>query len=82
MKSIFLELISVDPGLDKLSIKIKKSHQIIPDMNVTEKIKKDSFENRAAGKEYKIFENNYWLISGKMDDEDEQSIWIEIFNKQ
>ena len=82
MKSIFLELIPVDPGLDNFSTEIKKSHHITPDMNVIERIKKESFENRAAGKEYKVFENNYWLISGKMDDEDEQSIWIEIFKKQ
>jgi hypothetical protein len=46
-----------------------------------EKIKKELFENRAEGKEYKIFENNNWLISGKMDDEDVQSIWVEIFKK-
>ena len=51
-------------------------------MNVIERIKKESFENRAGGKEYKIFVNNHWLISGKMDDEDEQSIWVEIFKKQ
>ena len=81
MKSIFLELIPVDPGLDRFADEIKKTYQIIPDMNVIERIKKESFENRAAGKEYKVFENNYWLISGKMDDEDEQSIWIEIFKK-
>ena len=82
MKSIFFELIPVDPGLDRLSAEIKKSYQISPDMNVIERIKKESFENRAGGKEYKIFENNHWLISGKMDDEDEQSIWVEIFKKQ
>ena len=82
MKSIFLELIPVDPGLDRLAAEIKKSYQITPDMNVIERIKKESFENRAAGKAYKIFENTYWLISGTMDDEDEQSIWIEIFKKQ
>ena len=82
MKSIFFELISVDPGLDRLLTEIKKSYQIIPDLNVVEKIKKETFENRANGKEYKIFENHYWLISGKMDDEDEQSIWVEIIKKQ
>ncbi len=82
MKSIFFELIPVDPGLDRLSAEIKKSYQITPDMNVIERIKKESFENRASGKEYKIFENNHWLISGKKDDEDEQSIWVEIFKKQ
>lgn len=72
----------VDPGLDRFSTEIKKSYQITPDMHVIERIKKESFENRASGKEYKVFENNHWLISGKMDDEDEQSIWIEIFKKQ
>lgn len=82
MKSIFLELIAVDPGLDKLAAEIKKTHQITPDMNVIERIKKETFENRAAGKSYKIFENAFWLITGMMDDEDEQSIWIEISKKE
>ncbi len=81
MKSIFLELIPVDPGLDRLAVEIKKGYQIVPDMHVIERIKKESFENRAGGKGYTIFENDHWLISGTMDDEDEQSIWIEIFKK-
>ncbi len=82
MKSIFLELIPVDPGLDRLAAEIKKSHQIIPDVNVIERIKKETFENRASGKSYKLFENTHWLITGMMDDEDEQAIWVEIFKKQ
>ena len=82
MKSIFLELIPVDPGLDKLAPEIKKIYQITPDMNVIERIKKETFENRAAGKAYKLFDNNYWLVTGTMDDEDEQSIWVEIIKKQ
>ena len=82
MKSNFLELIPVDPGLDRLAAELKKSHQIIADMNVIERIKKETFENRAAGKRYIIFENNFWLVSGMMDDEDEQSIWIEMLKKQ
>jgi hypothetical protein len=81
VKSVFLELITVDPGLDKLSLEVKNIYQIVPDVKMIEKIKKELFENRAEGKEYKIFENNNWLISGKMDDEDVQSIWVEIFKK-
>ena len=82
MKSIFLELIPVDPGLDKLAAEIKKTHQIVLDQKVIERIQKETFENRAGGKTYTLFENHYWLVSGKMDDEDEQSIWVEIIKKQ
>ncbi|HAO98993.1 MAG TPA: hypothetical protein DCQ83_02995 [Fibrobacteres bacterium] len=82
MKSLFLELIPVDPGLDKFSAEVKKVYQIILDQKIIERIQKEVFENRAAGKAYTLFENQYWLISGKMDDEDEQSIWMEIIRKQ
>ncbi len=82
MKSIFLELFPVDPGLDRFSAEIKKSYQIVLGTHVIERIKKETFENRADGKEYKLFENNHWLISGKIDDEDVQSIWVEIFKKR
>jgi hypothetical protein len=81
MKSVFLELMPVDPGLDKFSVEIKKIYQIVPDEKIIDKIKRETFENRSNGKEYQIFQNNHWLISGKMDDEDLQSIWVEIFKK-
>lgn len=81
MKSIMLELIPVDPGLDKLLLEIKASYQIVPDAHVINRIKDDSFKGIADGKEYKIFENQVWLINGKIDDEEPESIWIEIFKK-
>ena len=82
MKSILLELISIDPGLDKFLVQIKNSYQIVPDAKCIGRIQKDSIENIADGKDYKIFENSSWLISGKIDDEDVGSIWIEVFKKQ
>ncbi len=82
MKSIMLELIPIDPGLDKLLVEIKASYQIVPEAKIINRIKQDSIENIADGQDYKIFENNSWLISGKIDDEDPGSIWIEIFKKQ
>jgi hypothetical protein len=81
MKSIMLELIPIDPGLDKLLVDIKNSYQIVPDSKTIDRIKKDSIENIADGREYKIFDNNSWLITGKIDDEEPGSIWIEIFKK-
>jgi hypothetical protein len=81
MKSIMLELIPIDPGLDKLLADIKNSYQIVPDSKIIDRIKKDSIESIADGREYKIFDNNSWLISGKIDDEEPGSIWIEIFKK-
>jgi hypothetical protein len=81
MKSIMLELIPVDPGLDKFLMEMKNSYQIVPDANIINRIKKDSLENIADGREYKIFENSNWFISGKIDDEEPGSIWIEVFKK-
>lgn len=81
MKSIMLELIPVDPGLDKLLFDIKSSYQIVPDATVINRIKNDSVRNIAEGLEYRIFENGSWLINGKIDDEEPGSIWIEIFRK-
>ena len=81
MKSIMLELIPIDPGLDKFLIEIKNSYQIVPDSKIINRIQQDSIENIADGKDYKIFENSSWLISGKIDDEDIGSIWIEVFKK-
>jgi hypothetical protein len=81
MKSILLEMILVESQLDKLLNKFKDDYQIIADLNVVNRIKKDSIENIADGKEYKIFENNHWLISGKIDDEEPASIWVEVFKK-
>jgi hypothetical protein len=81
MKSIMLELIPVDPGLDKLLLEIKASYQIVPDAHIITRIKADSFKGIADGKEYKIFDNQAWLIIGKIDDEEPESIWIEIFKK-
>lgn len=77
-----LELIPIDPGLDKFLVEIKDSYQIVPDSKIINRIKKDSIENIADGQDYKIFENSSWLISGKIDDEDLGSIWIEVFKKQ
>ena len=82
MKSILLELIPIDPGLDKFLVEIKKSYQIVPDAKIINRIQQDSIENIAEGKEYRIFDNSYWLITGKIDDEDPGSIWIEVFKKQ
>jgi hypothetical protein len=81
MKSIMLELIPVDPGLDQLLIDIKKAYQIVPDPAVIAMIKRDSFGNVADGREYKVFDNPNWLITGKIDDEEPESIWIEVFKK-
>ncbi|MDQ3001710.1 MAG: hypothetical protein M3Y08_10670 [Fibrobacterota bacterium] len=81
MKSIMLELIPIEPGLDELLVKIQNSYQIVPDSKIINRIKKDSIENIADGKDYKIFENTNWLISGKIDDEEPESIWIEVFKK-
>lgn len=76
-----LELIPIDPGLDKFLVEIKNSYQIVPDSRIINRIQKDSIESIADGKEYKIFENGSWLISGKIDDEEPESIWIEVFKK-
>ncbi len=76
-----LELIPVDPGLDNLLVEIKRSYQIVADPNVIHRIKNDSFRNIADGQEYRIFDNAYWQINGKIDDEEPGSIWIEIFKK-
>lgn len=76
-----LELIPVDPGLDKLLAEIKSSYQIIPDPNVIQRIKNDSVRNIADGQEYRIFDSAQWQITGKIDDEEPGSIWIEIFKK-
>jgi hypothetical protein len=81
VKSIMLELISIDPGLDKFLVEIKSSYQIVPDSKIIERIRKDSIENIADGKDYKIFDSSSWLISGKIDDEEPGSIWIEVFKK-
>jgi hypothetical protein len=81
VKSIMFELITIDPGLDKFLIEIKTSYQIVPDSKIINRIQKDSIENIAEGKEYKIFESSNWLISGKIDDEEPGSIWIEVFKK-
>jgi hypothetical protein len=81
MKSILLELIPVDPGLDKLLAEIKKTYQIIPDLGIVNRIKNDSFRNVADGREYPIFDSVQWQITGKIDDEDTSSIWVEIFKK-
>jgi hypothetical protein len=81
MKSIKLELIPVDPGLDKLLSEMKTTHQIVPDANVINRIKSDSIRNIADGQEYRIFENGSWLITGKIDDEEPDSVWIEVFKK-
>lgn len=81
MKSILLELIPVDPGLDKLLAEIKTNYQIIPDLGIINRIKNDSFRNIADGYEYRIFDNSYWQINGKIDDEEPGSIWVEIFKK-
>ena len=81
MKSILLEMITVESQLDKLLAKFKDDYQIIADLKVVARIKKDSIENIADGKEHKIFENNNWLISGKIDDEEPESIWVEVFKK-
>ena len=81
MKSIMLELIPIDPGFDKFLTEIKKSYQIVPDSKIINRIRQDSIENIADGQEYKIFENQSWLITGKIDDEEPGSIWIEIFKK-
>lgn len=81
MKSIMLELIPVDPGLDNLLLEIKSSYQIVPDTLVINRIKNDSVNNIADGREYRIFDNGGWLVTGKIDDEEPGSIWIEIFKK-
>ena len=81
MKSIRLELIPVDPGLDKLLLEMKTAYQIVPDANVINRIKDDSIRNIAEGQEYRIFENSSWLITGKIDDEEPDSVWIEVFKK-
>jgi hypothetical protein len=82
MKSIMLELIPIDPGFDKFLDEMKKSHQVVPDAHIINRIKQDSIENIAEGKEYKVFENAAWLITGKIDDEEVGSIWVEVFKKQ
>jgi hypothetical protein len=81
VKSIMFELITIDPGLDKFLAEIKTSYQIVPDSKIINRIQKDSIESIAEGKEYKIFESSNWLISGKIDDEEPGSIWIEVFKK-
>jgi hypothetical protein len=81
VKSIMLELIPIDPGLDKFLAEIKNSYQVVPDSKIINRIQQDSIKNIADGKEYKIFENSSWLISGKIDDEEPGSIWIEVFKK-
>lgn len=81
MKSILLELIPIDPGLDKFLAEIKASYQIVPEAKILDRIRHDSIGNIADGREYKVFENGGWLISGKIDDEEPGSIWIEVFKK-
>jgi hypothetical protein len=81
VKSILLELIPIDPGLEKFLMEIKNSYQIVPDPKIINRLQKDSLENIADGKEYKIFENDNWLISGKIDDEEVSSVWVEVFKK-
>ena len=81
LKSILLELISIDPGLDQFLVEIKNSYQIVPDSKIVNRIQQDSIENISDGKEYKLIDNSYWLISGKIDDEEPEKIWIEIFKK-
>ncbi|GEM_PF-5094273 len=81
MKSIMLELIPIDPGLDKFLAEMKSSYRIVPDAKIINRIQQDSIENIADGKEYKIFDNSGWLITGKIDDEEPGSIWIEVFKK-
>lgn len=81
MKSIMLELISVDSGLDKLLGEIKTSYQIVPESSMIDRIRKDSIANLADGREYRIFDNQNWLITGKIDDEEPGSIWVEVFKK-
>lgn len=76
-----LELIPVDPGLDKLLIDIKQAYGIVPDPTVISRIKRDSDGSVADGREYRIFDNPGWLITGKIDDEEPGSIWIEVFRK-
>ena len=55
MKSIMFELITIDPGLDKLFEELKKNYQIKPDGIVLNKIRNDSFRNIGAGNDYKLF---------------------------
>lgn len=81
MKSILLELITVEPGLDQLLVDLKSKYQIVPDAKIIQRIKSDSMRNIADGQEYKIFDNSQWQITGKIDDEDLGSIWVEIFKK-
>jgi hypothetical protein len=81
MKSIMLELIPIDPGMDQLLVELKSNYQIVPDGKIIHRIKNDSIQNIADGQEYRIFDNSQWLITGKIDDEDLGSIWIEIFKK-
>jgi hypothetical protein len=81
MKSIKLELIPIDPGLDQLLMDIKSAYQIVPDQTIIGRIKRDSIASVADGREYTVFDNQQWLITGKIDDEEPDSIWIEVFKK-
>ena len=81
MKSILLELIPVEPELEKILGKIKETYQIVGDAAVINRIKKDSIAGIADGKEHKICENHGFLITGKIDDFEPESMWIEVFKK-
>ena len=76
-----LELIPVEPELEIILGKIKAAYQIVGDSAVINRIKNDSIAGIADGKEYKIFENHGFLITGKIDDFEPESMWIEVFKK-
>jgi hypothetical protein len=81
LKSILLELIPVEPELDRILEKLKAAYHIVGDSTMINRIKRESFAGVADGTAHTIFENHGFLVTGKIDDFEPESMWIEVFKK-